>query len=160
MIDLTIGYGYGDGYGYGYGYGNGYGYGYGYGNGDGDGNGYGDGDGNGDGDIFEKREREDMGMDTFLAIIVGTYGWVTAGEVWDDGVRAGFSRGVVIERWGTKEGLGQIQHDGPEEDTVLRKEGPVDWSVVGGEVRRLHIVDEESAKSWRAAIDEAWGKIG
>jgi hypothetical protein len=100
------GYGYGDGYGNGYGYGDGNGNGYGDGDGDGNGNGYGNGNGDGNGEWMPCKEDA---MKPGIYIVKMERGLDYAAQVLEvDGEWVYFGLAVVLRKWGTTRGLGQL----------------------------------------------------
>jgi hypothetical protein len=58
-------------------------------------------------------------------IIVCQQGWVVAGLVCQRGNEFVISEGVIVRRWGTTAGLGELAANGPLEDTKLDPAGVV-----------------------------------
>lgn len=93
-----------------------------------------------------------------LCIVVQGHGWVVVGYIIDDGHKARYRRGAVIEKWGTTEGVGQLAWEGPLKDTRLRAEGPGEWPLHGSEVRRLEILPR-AVPAWKEALEKLWAKF-
>jgi len=70
-----------------------------------------------------------------MRIVVAQRGWVFAGRYTSDGDEVVLSDAVVIRRWGTSRGLGELAQAGPTPRTVLDPAGTV-------HIHRLAIVAE------------------
>jgi hypothetical protein len=154
-IGSGIGSGSGSGYGYGCGDGCGDGYGYGYGNG------YGNGWGDGDGDVgvygttvpyIECAPVEGI---TVMSVVVLPFGWVVVGEMWTQRDRCGFNRGVVVRRWNTSRGIGELAR-GPGNALLDPLPTPISW---GADVFTM-AVSEAGRASWLAAIENTLVEAG
>ena len=65
-----------------------------------------------------------------IKIVILQRGWVMIGRYSEEGDKCSLDDAMVIRRWGTTDGLGQLALKGKQTDTKLEKAGHVDFNIL------------------------------
>lgn len=97
-----------------------------------------------------------------ITILVISHGWVVIGMVLNDGREDGealVAHAHTVDRWGTTEGLAELCHRGPRDDTTIRKLIPFEDQL---RVNRQHILFTLNCdpSKWLTALEITGGTTG